>query len=217
MRKRSFSQALGLLVVFWVLAEVILGLTRNPIADRYRGDVFVVSEGRNIKVDDAQVRVDLINRGVVVGNRPFISHDGMRVEFTGKGAEQLVRLGLPKKYVSAEGDGYFNAGFCQFAKVKTDTKAPIFALPPKGFVASDYTRAYEFSFEKSEDYPCRPVKFGLLNFSHAEVMLPLGRISILGSLERDSYISPLQRIVMWLRHDTDSLGSDNVLTGSRDF
>lgn len=217
MRKRSFSQALGVLLVFWIVAEVILGLTRNPIADRYRGDVFILTAGKAQKVNDVQVRVDLIDKGLIVGNRPFITHDGMRVEFTGKGADQLVRLGLPRQYVSPEGDGYFRNGFCQFGRVKTSAGEPIKWMPVKEFVASSYTRYFDFTFDKNDKHPCRPASFGLLDFSHAEVMLPLGRFMIVGSLERDSYISPLQRIVMWVSNDTKSLGAKNDLTGTGDF
>ena len=43
MKARTFGQAFGGLVVFWVIMEIIFGFVRNPLDDRWVGKVELVT------------------------------------------------------------------------------------------------------------------------------------------------------------------------------
>ncbi len=224
MKARSFSQALGVLIIFWLLAEIVFGLFRNPFPDRYEGDVTVLyypKGGRfspdRVAIENVKMQVDIIDSGYIYDRRPRVNGDGVRVKFVGENAEKLKQTKLPEMFFESAGT-YFASGVCNFKELSSTSGRHRFIMGmkyPNG--DSDYRsygRTYSFEFSGKE---CPPMEVGILSFNEIEVLLGKttfdNNFAILGRLERNSHINPIQRLMMWVRFDKKNVKHATLTTG----
>lgn len=211
MRRRTFSEGVALLIVFWVLAEILFGFVRDPIADTYTGKVFVVTSSATgtqvITPLQAQMKLDVVDKGFVYDRRPGVHRDGVRIQLTGGDLDILARYGIPAEMINADGSHRpFAKSFCEVKSVDARRQASFFAgykIGYDGWVTS-YPMAYHLSFwNLPGELNCGSGHLGIVDFN--TVQFALDKTSthgfIVATLTRDSHISFIQRMIMRLRFD----------------
>lgn len=210
MRRRTFSQGLALMIAFWVLAEILFGFIRDPIADTYRGGVYVVTNKNGVQVVtplQAEMKLDVIDRGYVYDRRPGVTSDGVRIELTGGDLDILARYGIPAQMLKTD-DTYkpYADAFCDVKSVDARSNAPFFAGFKAGYSGfkTTYGLAYHMTFaNRADEKNCGSGHLGIIDFDIVQFALdktsPHGYI--MATLQRDSHISFVQRMIMWFRFD----------------
>lgn len=210
MRRKTFSEGLALLIAFWVLAEILFGFVRDPVADTYRGNVYVVTNKNGVQVVTplkAKMKLDVVDKGYVYDRRPGVTSDGVRVEFTGGDLDILARYGIPAAMLNTDGSYKpFDEAFCDVKSIDARNNASFFAgynAGYSGFITS-YGLAYHMTFMNMPgEKNCGAGHLGVIDFDIVQFALdktsPHG--FIVATLERDSHISFVQRMIMRLRFD----------------
>lgn len=208
MRRRTFSEGVAILVAFWVLAEVMYGFLRDPIADTYTGEVFVVTnkDGRQLVTPlQAKLKLDVVDKGYIYDRRPGVFADGVRAEFTGGDLEILSRYGIAAPMINAEGASrpYADA-FCEVKKVDARKNASFFAGLKSGYdgYQTDYAAAFHLTFlNMPGQMNCGTGHIGVIDFNTIQYAID-GTSQhgfIVATLTRDSHISFFQRMIMKMR------------------
>lgn len=114
-RFKNFRAALMLLAVIWLIAEVLFGYIRTPVADHYVGDVsmgFNVNGYPHTTPINAHLELDVMDKGVVYGRVPNAQEDGFRIVFSGPDVEKLKAAGIPERYTKVDGYPAFSRSYC---------------------------------------------------------------------------------------------------------
>jgi hypothetical protein len=197
-KKRTFKQAASALVVFWVIAEVVMGFIRNPIDDRFTGSVAIIN-GTKAKHIDSTMTLDMLDSGFLINKRREIYETGVRFTFEGKDVPALNALGLRNNFVTSEDHWRYSDGFCQLTGVKTDSLS--MGLNPEN---RHFQRGI-LTFESKGD-GCMAFNVAITDFDHIEFttykrgLYPDG--VIYASLDRDSRLSFIQRTIMRMRFES---------------
>ena len=211
MRRRTFSEGMALLIVFWVLAEILFGFLRDPIADSYTGSVYVVTQnkegGQVVTPLQAKMSLDVIDKGLVYDRRPGVTSDGVRILLTGADLDILARYGIPAQMLKTD-DAFrpYADAFCDVKKVDARRNASFFAGYKAGYDgwATDYAMAYHMTFMNMPgDKNCGAGHLGVIDFNTVQFALDGTSTHgfIVATLTRDSHISFIQRMIMKLRFD----------------
>lgn len=197
-KKRTFKQAASALVVFWVIAEVVMGFIRNPIDDRFTGSVAIIN-GTKAKHIDSAMTLDMLDSGFLINKRPEIYETGVRFTFEGKDVPALNALGLRNNFVMSEDHWRYSDGFCQLTGVKTDSLS--MGLNPESRLMQRGILTFE-----SKGEGCMAFNVAITDFDHIEFttykrgLYPDG--VIYANLERDSRLSLIQRTIMRMRFES---------------
>lgn len=215
MRRRTFSEGMAILIGFWVLAEILFGFLRDPVADKYTGSVFVVTtnkEGiRVVTPLSAKMSLDVVDKGFIFDRRPGVSSDGVHIELTGGDLDILARYGIPAQMLKTDDSfkPYVDA-FCGVKKMDAQRHASFFAgftAGYQGFITS-YPVAYHMTFMNMPgEKNCGNGHLGVIDFNTVQFALD-GTSShgfIVATLTRDSHISFFQRMIMKLRFDPSTM------------
>lgn len=218
MRRRSFSEGMAVLIAFWVIAEIIFGIVRDPVADTYTGNVYVVTNQNGHLVNTplkAKLKLDVVDKGYVYDRRPGIYGDGVRMEFTGGDLEILQRYGVPAEMINGDSRQMTYAeAFCQVNKVSVEKLAPFFGGYMSDYQGgqTSYAAAFHLNFGKPQPgvMNCGKVHLGVVDFDTMQFAMddlnPNGYI--FANLNRDSHISPFQKMIMMFRFDRRTMSTD---------
>lgn len=197
-KKRTFTQAASAVVVFWVIAEVVMGFVRNPLDDQFKGKVAIIN-GAKANHIDATMTLDMLDSGFLINKRPGIAETGVRLTFDGKDVPTLNALGLPNNFVESEKRWQYKSGFCQLTGVRTDPLSN--GLNPENL----HTQRAKLTFVSKGD-GCMAFNVAISDFDHVEFTIykpglyPNG--VIYASLDRDSRLSLIQRTIMRMRFNS---------------
>jgi hypothetical protein len=217
-KETKFSNAIKFLVVYWICAEGILGFVRDPIADTYTGNVYLVTnkDGHTYNTPlKAKLKLDVVDNGYVFDRRPGVTGDGIRMEFTGDDLEVLKRYGIPAEMINGDGrDMAFAESFCQISKVGVEKYGNYFggSLGDYTLSRASYAAAFHLGFGKPQPgvINCGKAHLGVLDFNKLQFAMddlnPDGYI--FADLRRDSHISFVQRMVMSARFDSRTIITD---------
>jgi hypothetical protein len=214
MRRKSFAQGLVWLMIFWGVAELFYGFTRDPLADTYTGDVYLVTVRNGKQVNtalDAKLKLDVVKSGRVYDRRgPDVYGHGVRMEFTGKNLDVLRKIGVSPEMINQDGRHIpFGDAFCGVSKVTHMANGKLFGGNQENYTGEEFDYAETFNLEFSSAYNlnCGKVHLGVLTFN--ELQLAMDEINpngyIFADLKRDSHISPIQRWIMSMRFSRDDV------------
>lgn len=205
--RRTFAQAMGFFCVFWLIGEIFLGYNRTLMADTFKGNVYFYTLKNGVKILEptgAQVRVDLIDQGYIYDRVRGISRSGLRIKFSGN-TDILKKYGIDQKFMSDD-----EGGICE--PVHTDSydggQFFVSGVKPEHLTFNfRYVARHHMSFSKptNNDINCKQIHVGIVNSVNIHVAfdgLNAGGL-VFASLERDSHISFIQRMVMMLRSNPD--------------
>lgn len=206
--RRTFAQAMGFFCVFWLIGEIFLGYNRTPMADTFKGNVYFYTLKNGVKILEptgAQVRVDLIDQGYIYDRVRGISRSGLRIKFSGN-TDIIKKYGIDQKLMSENGEG----GICQAVKTNSYDDGPFFVsgVKPEHLKFDfHYASRHHMTFPKpvGTDIDCKQIHVGIVNSDNIHVAfdgLNAGGL-IFASLERDSHIPFIQRLVMMIRSKKD--------------
>ncbi|MDP9653504.1 UNVERIFIED_ORG: hypothetical protein J2W87_001413 [Pseudomonas putida] len=206
--QKTFTKGLILIIVFLVLAELYYAFYRDPLADTYTGDVYLVTvkDGRQVNTPlGAKLKLDVVETGYVYDRRPGVSGSGVRMEFSGENLDVLRKLGVPAPMINHDGRMIpFGDAYCRTSQVTHQAHADLFGGHQENYkgVEFDYAQAFNLKFQ-GETLNCGEVHLGVLNFD--ELQFAMDEINpkgyIFADLKRDSHISWFQRTIMALRFD----------------
>ena len=198
---------MGFFCVFWLIGEIFLGYNRTPMADTFKGNVYFYTLKNDVKILEptgAQVRVDLIDQGYIYDRVRGISRSGLRIKFSGN-TDILKKYGIDQKFMSDD-----EGGICE--PVHTDSydggQFFVSGVKPEHLTFNfRYVARHHMSFSKptNNDINCKQIHVGIVNSVNIHVAfdgLNAGGL-VFASLERDSHISFIQRMVMMLRSNPD--------------
>lgn len=215
MRSRSFTEGLVLVLIFVVCVELFYGFYRDPLADTYTGDVYLVTvkDGRQVNTPlGAKLKLDVVETGYVYDRRPGVSGSGVRMEFSGENLDVLRKLGVSAPMINHDGRMIpFGDAYCRTSGVTHQADADLFGGHQENYkgIEFDYARAFNLKFTKGSgsDLNCGAVHLGVLNFN--ELQFAMDEINpkgyIFADLKRDSHISWFQRTIMALRFDRNTV------------
>jgi hypothetical protein len=203
MKQRHFREAMAILIPFWIVAEVACAFLRNPIADTYEGEVYLVekqSNGLFVRTAlEAKARMDIIDEGGLYGNRPGVVEDGLHFVFSGKDLAKLQSLGVPTAMLKTGSERVtYGDRFCPGTFEAFDNIGTFKGVKDEPGDPYKYAKSFEVRL-----VGCPRVNLGWLTFSDMDVMIDtrLAGKYIYADMSRNSHISPLQLLVMWLSWD----------------
>jgi hypothetical protein len=209
---------MAFLVIYWICAEIILGFARDPIADTYTGNVYLVTSKNGSLINTklkAKLKLDVVDNGHVFDRRPGISGDGVRLEFTGGDLDILKSYGVPAEMINGdERDMTFSESFCQVNKIGVEKRGAFFGSTLTDYSGgqSSYAATFHMGFGKPMpgEMGCGKMHLGVVDFKTVQLAMddlhPSGYI--LANLTRDSHISIVQRLIMSARFDRDTMITD---------
>ncbi|MBI6882485.1 hypothetical protein [Pseudomonas putida] len=215
MRRRTFAEGVAVLIPFWILAEIFFAFVRDPLADTYTGSVYAVTRNdKGVQVVTplkAKLKLDVVDTGVIYDRRPGVSHDGLRIEFTGADLGVLSRLGIPNQMLTPDGvKKAFAEPYCQASKMKSEKLASFFAGFNNDYDGgyTSYGKAFHMTFRSDAGgMNCGSAHLGVIDFNNVQFALdnlsPSGYV--FANLTRDSHISFVQRMIMKFRFDRDNI------------
>lgn len=213
-RNRTFSESFALLLAFWFFAEILFAFFRDPIADTYTGNVYLATTDQKGRVAQHPLKVtmklDVVDRGLVYDRRPDVLFDGFRVEFAGDDVPKLRSIGMPEMFLRKGNErSRFADRFCQVSHVTPDKGALFFGGYPKDYMGghTDYAAAFHLRFSKGDTPNCKKMHLGVIDFDRVQFAMDdiNKKWFIIGDLHRDSHLSPMQWLIMWLRFDRNGI------------
>lgn len=221
MKMRTCKQAFGGLIAFLVLIEICFGIARNPLDDRWVGKVELVTLSKS-KPLDATMTYEMLDPGFVMNRRRDIDLPGIRVTYDGPDAEVLRKMDI-KDVLFANPDRWkFSQGYC---KLHIEQKL---GWQGNSYLGGPSEHMYMLRYMTEKNDPCDTFELGVIDFNHLDFKIIRhgeGQYSSAGinlkdmihvSLERDSRVSLIQRIVMrmkfpwWRDHPTFQHGAGNT-------
>ncbi|SCX25037.1 hypothetical protein SAMN03159437_02621 [Pseudomonas sp. NFACC25] len=209
LRRKTFAQACAFLAAFWLVGEVFFGFVRSPFADTFTGNVYVAAQKNGfvqLEPLNAQVRVEIIDKGFVYDRVDEVSKSGLRIKFTGEGIETLKRYGVDPKLLGGEDP---HGGLCEVRTSDTRNHANLFAGMKTDYSEQEmrYITAHDMKFYKvaSDDVDCKMIHVGTVRFDNVQIAFD-GLSSpgfVFADLKRDSHIGFLQRMIMKLRFNAE--------------
>lgn len=215
MRRRTFSEGMALLIAFWVLAEILFGFLRDPVADLYTGSVYVVTSnkdgGKVVTPLGAKMTLDVVDKGFIFDRRPGVNSDGVSIQLTGADLDILARYGIPAELLKTD-DTFrpYVDSFCDVKKVDARKNASFFAGFKAGYDGwvTEYPMAYHMTFMNMPGSKnCGSGHLGVIDFNTVQFALD-GTSShgfIVATLTRDSHISFIQRMIMKFMFDPTTI------------
>lgn len=206
--KRTFAEALALLLVFWFFGEIFLGFNRTTMADTFTGDVYFVTMRNGKKVMEstgAKVRVDLVESGYIYDKVRGMSGSGLRINFSGN-TSVLKRFGIDQGLMQEDGSG----GICEVKTSDSRINGSFFdsgANPHTSYLAYyNYAMAHHMTFFEG-DIDCKTIHVGIVSshFIHVAFDGLNAKGFVFASLSRDSHLPFIQRIIMMFRSDPDGV------------
>jgi hypothetical protein len=204
MKARTFGQAFGGLVVFWVLMDIIFGFVRNPLDDRWVGKVELVTISK-VKPLDATMTLEMLDPGFVMSRRPDVDRPGVRITYEGPDAHVLRKMNIKPELFASPDRWKFSQGYCNFHIEKK------LAWQGTSYLGGPEVHMYAMRYQTGPKDPCETFELGVVDFNHLDFKILRqgeGQYSMNGinlkdmvhvSLERDSRVSLIQRMVMRMR------------------
>lgn len=192
MRFQTFGAAFGALVVFWLIAEVVFGFWRSPVADRWVGEVYLEDSVKRTHTPiDAKLDLDIVNLGNVFDRRPVgNSGSGYHISFSGKDVETLRKIGVPARFIAEKGENY-ERSFCSI-KEYTSFPSKIEKLTFGVVGDSQFTGHCPDSIIDFYE-----PEFGVPRFDSMRFTLGFaGKYNVFAKLRRETHISFIQRYIM---------------------
>ena len=203
-RSIPFPRAAGILLTFWVVMEVIFGLVRNPLADRWTGSVELVTLSKTKKLD-ATMTFEMVDPGFLMDRRPDVRTPGIRITYDGPDADILRKMKISEELFAKPDRWKFTDGFC---KLHIENKN---GWQYSSYLGGPSLHMYALRYMTQPKDPCDTFELGVVDFGDLDfkIIRPgQGQYSLSGenlkdvvhvSLERDSRVSFIQRIVMRMR------------------
>ncbi len=205
LRRKSFAKFFGFMVVFWIVGEILLGFVRSPFADTYTGNVYLVdvTKGyKQLKPLNAQVSLDIIDKGFIYDRVEHVSKAALRINFTGDGSADLKKLGIDPLLINSENP---HGGLCNVRTSEARKHASFFAgmKTELNDLEMRYISAHDMKFHNNmrDDPDCKSVHIGTVRFDNVQIAIDSLSDSyfIFADLKRDSHIGFVQRMIMKLR------------------
>ncbi|AYN11773.1 hypothetical protein [Pseudomonas putida] len=202
---RSFKQAMKFLIPFWIVGEVALGLIREPLGDKYTGEVYVVTEKNGFpKPVPLKAKLDayLMDGAALYGN---LGTGSIRLIFSGDDLDTLKKAGIDPAFL-----GENTKSACSPYKSRTTKNREFFAGHDNSYDGwlTSYSYAFDLAFRNAPDTPnCHEMHVGIIDFDNIQIAVSgLNSSSfVFASLTRDSEIGFVQRMLMKLRYDRNDL------------
>lgn len=205
-RPRPFAGLMVFLVFFGITGEIVYGFWgRDPIADDYKGKVYLVNNKNQSFALDATLRMSMIAPGYTLDRKPGVSSRSIELVFSSKSADdvaRLKRLGIPDRLFegSKERVGYV-PNLCVIKGTKVSKQH------------QDYTGQYQLSEASSYHYEMEkpdgpsevscPTNMHMFISSFNHVQFAIDRVNpqwmIVADMERDSRFGWLQRQILHFR------------------
>jgi hypothetical protein len=204
LRAMPFGRAAGVLVAFWFVMEVIFGFVRNPMADRWTGDVELVTLSKTKKLD-ATMTFEILDPGFLMDRRQDIDRPGIRITYDGPDADILRKMNIKPELFASPERWKFSQGYC---KLHIEKK---FGWQGSSYLGGPELHMYAIHYMTEPKDPCDTFELGVVDFGSLDykIMRPgQGQYSMSGislkdvvhvSLERDSRVRFIQRLVMRMR------------------
>jgi hypothetical protein len=203
-RPVAFSGFIGFLLLTSVIGEFFFGYHRTPMADDYKGAVFLVDRNQKKIPMDVTVKVAVIDPGRVFDRKPGVSERSLHIEFSGKDLDVLKKLGIDDRlFAGNAGDLSYSQTTCSASQGTTQKNVPGY-LPGTFLLRSDHIKNLNYD---ANSVKCpESMHFGMEGYDEAQFAITdisKGYI-VVAALERDSRISWIQRMIMHHRYETTS-------------
>lgn len=204
-----FSSFVTFLVIYWICAEILFGFFRDPLADTYTGNVYVVTQKNGMKYTKplrVNLKLDIVDAGHIYDRRPGVNNDVVRMEFTGPDVALLTKYGVPAQMLNSDGRKIpFEEPVCSVTTVKTEQRGPLFGSTEYRGGYTNYAVTFHLSFGTPlpGKMDCGKIHLGVLNFNHLQFAMDElnPNAYIYTDMKRDSHISLFQRLIMKYRFD----------------
>ncbi|MDP9653507.1 UNVERIFIED_ORG: hypothetical protein J2W87_001416 [Pseudomonas putida] len=221
MRSRTFGQAFGGLLVFWVIMDIIFGFIRNPLDDRWVGKVEIATLSK-VQQLDVTMTYEMLDPGFVMSRRPDVDRPGVRITYEGPDADVLRKMNIKADLFASPDRWQFSQGYCNFHIEKK------LGWQGASYIGGPEVHMYAMRYMTQPKDPCDTFELGVVDFNHLDFKILRqgdGRYSMGGidykdlihvSLERDSRLSFIQRMIMrmrfgsWLEHPTFQKDDPNI-------
>jgi hypothetical protein len=204
MKIRSFSTAAAVVVTVLVVIEIFLGFARNPLDDRWVGKVELVTISK-VKPLDVTMTYEMLDPGFVMNIRPDVTRPGVRITYEGPDADVLRKMNIKPELFASPDRWKFSQGYCNLHVEKK------LAWQGTSYLGGPEVNMYAMRYQTEPKDPCETYELGVVDFNHLDfkILRPgEGQYSMNGislkdmvhvSLERDSRVSFIQRMVMRMR------------------
>jgi hypothetical protein len=200
-RAVTFSGFIIILLLTTLLGEIIYGYNRDPMADDYVGQVYIIDiKGKKTPLK-VTLKLAMIDPGRIYDRKPGVSDRSLHIQFDGEHLKGLSLLGIDEKLFAsyAKNLSYSNS-VC--SATRGTTRKGVFSR----YTGKVILRSYDFQI-KHRDWDVircpESVHFAMSSFDEAEFAITnlTGGYVIAADLERKSRISFIQRMIMKHRYN----------------
>jgi hypothetical protein len=200
MRSMTFGRAAAMLVCFWLVMEIFYGFARNPLDDRWVGEVNLVKPlARDPKPLDIKLTLEMLDPGFVMNRRDDVRERGVRLTFDGPQVSVLRQRGISESLFASPERWKFSQGYCEFHSEEATHAA-----------MTSYMKDYTYNKAVLDLIPkgteCPRFELGVVSFNEINyrIIRPGEDVfskkdQVYAQLKRDSRVSPIQRLIMWAR------------------
>jgi hypothetical protein len=184
--------------------EVIFGIVRNPMDDRWVGKVELVTLSK-VKPLDVTMTYEMLDPGFVMNRRRDVDRSGVRITYEGPDADVLRKMGIKPELFASPERWKFSQGYCN---LHIEQK---FGWQGTSYLGGPEVHMYALRYMTDKKDPCDTFELGMVDFNHLDFKILRqgeGQYSMSGismkdvvhvSLERDSRLSFIQRMVMRIK------------------
>jgi hypothetical protein len=201
--------------------EVIFGFIRNPLDDRWVGKVELVTLSK-VRPLDATMTFEMLDPGFVMNRREDVDRAGIRITYDGPDADLLRKMDIKPELFASPERWKFSQGYCNLHIEKK------FGWQGTSYLGGPEVHMYALRYMTEKKDPCDTFELGVIDFNHLDFKILRqgeGQYSMSGvnlkdmvhvSLERDSRVSPIQRLIMrmrfgsWIEHPTFQKGDSKT-------
>lgn len=200
LRSMTFGRAAAVLICFWLVMDIFYGFARNPLDDRWTGDVNLSKMLSHApKKLDATLTIEMLDPGFVMNRRQDVRERGVRFSFEGAQTDVLRQQGIPEALFASPERWKFSDGYCEFHSEKKSG-----AGQTSYMADTTYNRAFlNFTTEGNK---CPQFELGVVSFNQIDLRIVRpgqdvfsNKPELYAVLKRDSRVSPIQRLIMWAR------------------
>ncbi len=196
-RAISFTGMIVFLLLSSLAGEVFYGFWRNPIADNFAGQVYLIDRQEKKIPLAATVKLDVIEPGLVYDKKPGVSQGSFHIEFDGKDTAVLKKLGINEKLFAGKVDenGYGSV-VCYAGTGTTESHARSYLPVGAELKLSNH-------YKNTNDSVCpKQMHFGMSDFDNGEFAITdiAKDYIVVAEIKRESRFAFIQRMIMKLRY-----------------
>jgi hypothetical protein len=202
-RPIRFATFMWFLLISSLVGDIFYGFYRNPIADNYVGEVFLVDGNKRKIPINAQIKLDVLDEGKIYDRRPGVHGRAFHIEFSGSGTKTLKGMGISDElFADKQQSQSYRYGTCEVNSSGTEGPRGGF-LPHTWFIQSSW---YKMGKSYGQQVTC-PEKLHLSIEDFDTVQFGISGVSknhvVVAQLKRKTRLSPIQKGIMQSRYNDD--------------